>query len=86
VPQIIRQRGTRSGRHHLGTPGDIISECLGGFVGIRKETVQIIGPAGQYGVPTRSLFQTAGIGLKVRGKVAWVVHPGAVQYMTGANW
>ena len=37
MPQIIRQRGTRPGRHHLGTPGDIISECLGDFVGIRTE-------------------------------------------------
>jgi hypothetical protein len=36
VPQIIRQQGTRPGRHHLGTPGDIISECLGDFVGIRR--------------------------------------------------
>jgi hypothetical protein len=24
------------GRHHVGTPGDIISECLGDFVGIRS--------------------------------------------------
>jgi hypothetical protein len=23
------------GRHHVGTPGDIISECPGDFVGIR---------------------------------------------------
>ena len=28
MPKSIRQRGTRPGRHHLGTPGDIISECL----------------------------------------------------------
>jgi hypothetical protein len=26
------------GRHHVGTPGDIISECPGDFVGIRSET------------------------------------------------
>jgi hypothetical protein len=26
------------GRHHVGTPGDIISECLGDFVGIRIKT------------------------------------------------
>jgi hypothetical protein len=25
------------GRHHLGTPGDIISECPGDFVGIRSQ-------------------------------------------------
>src|SRR5207237_10938763 len=24
------------GRHHVGTPGDIISECPGDFVGIRR--------------------------------------------------
>jgi hypothetical protein len=36
VAQIIRQRGTGPGRHHVGTPGDIISECLGDFIGIRS--------------------------------------------------
>jgi hypothetical protein len=25
------------GRHHVGTPGDIISECPGDFVGIRTK-------------------------------------------------
>jgi hypothetical protein len=25
------------GRHHLGAPGDIISECPGDFVGIRNQ-------------------------------------------------
>jgi hypothetical protein len=25
------------GRHHVGTPGDIIAECPGDFVGIRNE-------------------------------------------------
>jgi hypothetical protein len=25
------------GRHYVGTPGDIISECPGDFVGIRKQ-------------------------------------------------
>jgi hypothetical protein len=29
------------GRHHVGTPGDIISECPGDFVGIR--TVHYLG-------------------------------------------
>src|SRR5438270_3658903 len=28
------------GRHHVGTPGDIISECPGDFVGIRKHRPQ----------------------------------------------
>jgi hypothetical protein len=27
------------GRHHVGTPGDIISECPGDFVGIRTRDV-----------------------------------------------
>jgi hypothetical protein len=35
MPEIIRQRGTAPGRHHVGIPGDIISECPGDFVGIR---------------------------------------------------
>ena len=32
----IRQSGSDPGRHHVGIPGDIISECLGDFVGIRN--------------------------------------------------
>jgi hypothetical protein len=32
---MIRQRGIAPGRHHPGTPGDIISECLGDIIGIR---------------------------------------------------
>jgi hypothetical protein len=28
------------GRHHLGTPGDIISECPGDFVAIRMHEIQ----------------------------------------------
>jgi hypothetical protein len=35
---LFRQRGTGPGRHHVGTPGDIISECPGDFVGIRTLT------------------------------------------------
>jgi len=27
------------GRHHVGTPGDIISECPGDFVGIRIDGI-----------------------------------------------
>jgi hypothetical protein len=30
-------RGAEPGRHHLGIPGNIISECPGDFVGIRSE-------------------------------------------------
>jgi hypothetical protein len=29
------------GRHHVGTPGDIISECPGDFVGIRSHGLSI---------------------------------------------
>jgi hypothetical protein len=36
MPQIIRQRGAEPGRHHPRTVGDIISERLGDFVGIRN--------------------------------------------------
>jgi hypothetical protein len=36
MPQIIRQRGTGPRRHQVGIPGDIISECPGDFIGIRK--------------------------------------------------
>jgi hypothetical protein len=40
--KIIRQRGVAPGRHHLGTLGEIISECPGDFVGIRTRS-----PAGE---------------------------------------
>jgi Phage capsid family len=37
--------------------------------------------------PTRNLLQTDTRALKIRTRCAWsVVHPGAVQYLTGANW
>jgi hypothetical protein len=35
MPQIVRRRGTAA-RHHVGIPGDIISECPGDFIGIRS--------------------------------------------------
>jgi hypothetical protein len=43
VAQIIRQQGNptrappslNAGRHHVGTVGEIISECQGDFAGIR---------------------------------------------------
>ena len=35
MQEITRQRGSRPGRHHVGTPGAIISECPGDIVGIR---------------------------------------------------
>jgi hypothetical protein len=54
VAQITRQRAParapssrNTGRHHLVTPGDIISERLGDFIGIRtlRETPR---PVAQY--------------------------------------
>jgi hypothetical protein len=38
------------------------------------------------GVPTRSLYQQALLGLKIRGACTWLVHPGAVASMTGCDW
>jgi hypothetical protein len=46
----------------------------------------IVGTGGQVAAPTRSLYQTGALGLKVRGKATWQVWPGAVQYMSGVNW
>jgi hypothetical protein len=37
IPREAARRGTESRRHHVGTPGDIISECPGDFVGIRRQ-------------------------------------------------
>jgi len=36
MQKVMRQRGSRPGRHYVGIPGDIISECPVDFVGIRK--------------------------------------------------
>jgi hypothetical protein len=38
------------------------------------------------GVPTRSLYQQGFLGLKARALATWLVHPGAVAYLTGAAW
>src|ERR1700722_62566 len=32
--KLSASEAPRHGRHHVGTPGDIISDCLGDFVGI----------------------------------------------------
>jgi hypothetical protein len=37
MQRIVSQQAPDPGRHHVGTPGDIISECPGDFVGIRTE-------------------------------------------------
>lgn len=36
--------------------------------------------------PVKSLFQTDSIAVKIRGWCTWVVHPGAVQLISGAAW
>ena len=36
--------------------------------------------------PSRSLFQTGLIGVKIRADVAWAINPGGVAYLTGAAW
>jgi hypothetical protein len=38
MQKIVSQRGAEPGRHHVGAPGDIISECPGDFIGIRSLT------------------------------------------------
>jgi hypothetical protein len=35
-PKLSAGEAPDPGRHHVGTPGDIVSECPGDFVGIRK--------------------------------------------------
>jgi hypothetical protein len=34
---LLASKAPFAGRHHLVSPGDIISDCLGDFVGIRTE-------------------------------------------------
>jgi hypothetical protein len=34
-PKALVVVDVAEGRHHVGTPGDIISECPGDFIGIR---------------------------------------------------
>ncbi|WP_141686843.1 hypothetical protein [Bradyrhizobium sp. LMTR 3] len=36
--------------------------------------------------PTRSIWQTDSLAVKVRGWCAWAVHPGAIAWITGAAW
>jgi hypothetical protein len=75
VAQITRQRGIRSGRHHLVTPGGIISEYLGDFIGIRSV---VPAPDDRQEVPVRAEpFQhdvklAGDLGLEVAGwPFAW---------------
>jgi hypothetical protein len=44
MPRYSRQRGAAPRRHHLVSPGDIISECPGDFVGIRNRLRSKRGP------------------------------------------
>src|SRR5947208_2681478 len=55
MPQITRQRGIRPGRHHVGTPGDIISECPDDFVGIRSQGSESL-VASRYRLPMGALM------------------------------
>jgi hypothetical protein len=52
----------RAGRHHVGTPGGIISECPGDFVGIRTldTRTQAAGRRSGGREPRRELQQTSG--------------------------
>ena len=43
MPKTNRQRGTAPGRHHVGTPGDIISECPGFWSGFKSVPVLWLG-------------------------------------------
>lgn len=36
--------------------------------------------------PTRSIWQVDSLAVRVRGRCAWAVHPGAVAWITGAAW
>jgi hypothetical protein len=35
---LLASKAPLAGRHHLVSPGDIISDCLGDFVGIRNDS------------------------------------------------
>ena len=41
---------------------------------------------GTLAAPSRSIWQTDALAVKVRGWCAWAVHPGSVAYVTGASW
>lgn len=55
MQKISGQRGVVPGRHHLGTLGDIISESLGDFVGIRTQRSCVVTSAVS---PARSMSRT----------------------------
>jgi hypothetical protein len=46
----------------------------------------IVDGSGTVASPTRSAFQQDLIALKLRGRVAWAILPGAIASVTGANW
>jgi hypothetical protein len=46
----------------------------------------LVGSGGAVAAPQRSAWQTDTTILKIRGKCAWSVHPGAVATVTGAAW
>jgi hypothetical protein len=45
-----------------------------------------IGTAGGVAAPTKSLFQTNLIGIRVKAKCAWAVAPGAAQFIDAVSW
>src|SRR5205814_1134566 len=61
------------GRHHVGTPGDIISECPGDFVGIRS-----LVPAG-IGDADLALLERHAVGFEKRGRFDAILHGGLDQ-------
>jgi hypothetical protein len=42
--------------------------------------------SGVLATPARNAFQQDLIIIKLRARCAWAAMPGAVQYLTGANW
>jgi hypothetical protein len=48
--------------------------------------ISVAGSPPTVAFPARSIWQTDALALKVRGEVAWAVHPGAVAWISGAVW
>jgi hypothetical protein len=47
---------------------------------------EIVSTPGAVAAPVRSAFQTDLIVVRLRASATWIVHPGAVAFMTGAAW
>jgi hypothetical protein len=48
--------------------------------------ISVAGSPPTVAYPVRSLFQDDMFAIKIRCRVAWAVHPGAIAYVTGATW